>query len=109
MPSKAVGGFDLILGHLYNDYWFNRHPPEHNAAACTKCAGLATHHRLEKLVFAFGKMTIKTCDVLTCPVCLHEALIKAADSPKKPATKRNLVKLFAKLPKSIQQQLLMKG
>ena len=108
MSSKPVGGFDLELGALYNDFWFNRAEPLHNHTACSKptCNGLATLHRLEKLVFAFGKMTIKTCDVITCPVCLHEEVIAHPTTPKCPATKQNLVKLFAKLPKSIQQQLL---
>lgn len=107
MPaSKPVGGFDLILGQLYNDFWFNRAEPQHNSGPCTKCDGLVTTHRLEKLVLAFGKMTIKTCDAFTCPVCLHEQVVFHNAAPKKPATKKNLIKLFAKLPKSIQQQIL---
>ena len=106
MPSKSVGGFDLVLGRLYNNFWFNRAEPQHNAEVCSKCDGLVTLHKLEKLIFAFGKMTIKTCDVVTCPICLHEQLIKTAEAPKKPATKRNLAALFAKLPKTIQQQIL---
>lgn len=106
MPSKPVGGFDLILGKLYNDFWFNRAEPLHNSGKCAKCKSSATLHRLEKLIFAFGKVTIKTCDVITCGVCLHEEIIHHAFTPKKPATKQNLAKLFAKLPKSIQQQIL---
>ena len=106
MPSKSVGGFDLILGRLYNDFWFNRAEPQYNTGACSKCNSLITLHRLEKLVFAFDKMTIKTCDVVTCPTCLNEVLIEHKESPKKPATKRNLAALFAKLPKTIQQQIL---
>jgi hypothetical protein len=109
MPaSKPVGGFDLILGRLYNDFWFNRATPEHNSVVCCeKCNAAVTIHRLEKLVFAFGKMTIKTCDVHTCPICLNEVLMQHTESPQKPATKRNLVSLFSKLPKSVQQSLLM--
>lgn len=106
MSSKSVGGFDLILGHLYNDFWFNRAEPQHNTGACSKCLSPVTLHRLEKLVFAFGKMTIKTCEVFTCPTCLHEALIEHKARPKKPATKRNLAALFAKLPKTIQVEIL---
>lgn len=106
MPSKPVGGFDLVLGKLYNDFWFNRAEPDHKGPTCTKCFTVTTLHHLEKLVFAFGKMTIKTCDVVTCPACLHEAIIHHTATPKKPATKRNLAKLFAKLPKTIQQQIL---
>lgn len=107
--SKPVGGFDLILGGLYEDFWFNAATPEHNSAiCCSKCRGAVTIHRLEKLVFAFGKMTIKTCEVHTCPVCLHESLaVPPTSSKPKPATKANLVKLFAKLPKTIQQQILL--
>ena len=108
MSSKPVGGFDLKLGALYNDFWFNRAEPLHNYSTCTKytCGGLTTLHRLEKLVFAFGKMTIKTCDLFTCPVCLHEEVVSHTASPKRAASKKNLVRLFAKLPKSIQQQIL---
>lgn len=106
MPSKPVGGFDLILGKLYNDFWFNRAPVDHHGPKCTKCLTPVQLHKLEKLVFAFGKMTIKTCEVVTCPACLHEAIIHTGDKPKKPATKQNLAKLFAKLPKSIQVQIL---
>ena len=107
MPtSKPVGGFDLILGQRYNDFWFNRAEPQHYALPCVKCRGRATWHRLEKLVFAFGKMTVKNCDIATCPDCLHEWLLSHTEAPKKPATKRNLAKLFAKLPKAIQQQIL---
>ena len=106
MSSKSVGGFDLVLGRLYNDFWFNRAELQHNAAPCTKCGDFVTLHRLEKLVFAFGKMTIKTCDVVTCPSCLHEELLYHKETPKKPATKRNLAALFAKLPKTIQVQIL---
>lgn len=108
MPSKNVGGFDLVLGDLYNDYWFNAAPPQHYAESCIKCNGLVTKHSLEKYIFAFGKITTKYCTVFTCPDCLHEV---ALDSPKKPkaqqATKTNLVKLFSKLSKSVQQQLLL--
>src|SRR3990167_9362197 len=110
--SKPVGGFDLVLGNLYNDFWFNAAHPEHNASIpCTKCATRVTVHRLEKLVFAFGKVTIKHCIVHTCPACLHELLAvppKATSKPK-PATKANLTKLFSKLPKAVQQQILMEG
>ena len=109
MPSKSVGGFDLVLGHLYNDFWFNRASPQHNAEMCTKCDGLVTHHRLEKVILAFGKLIIKECDVLTCPVCLHEEVIMLTPKPKKKATKKNLVSLFSKLPKSVQQSLLLGG
>lgn len=105
MSSKPVGGFDLILGHLYNDFWFNRAPVDHNGPKCDKCHDTTTLHRLEKLVFAFGRMIIKTCDVITCPSCLHE-VVSYHQSTKKPATKRNLAALFAKLPKTIQQQIL---
>ena len=105
MPSKPVGGFDLVLGHLYNDFWFNRAEPQHNVSACSKCDSRVTFHRLEKLVFAFGKMTVKTCDVVTCPSCLHE-VVSYHQVTKKPATKRNLAALFAKLPKTIQVQIL---
>lgn len=109
MPSKPVsGGFQLVLGHLYNDFWFNRAEPQHTYdRPCTKCLTRAiTIHRLEKLVFAFGKMTVKNCDVWTCRACLNEEVNYHAEAPKKPATKRNLSKLFAKLPKSVQQQIL---
>lgn len=109
MPSKSVGGFDLVLGGLYNDYWFNAAELQHNSHYyCEKCQSATTVHQLEKYVFAFGKITIKYCTVLTCPDCLHERVI---NSPKKdatkPATKTNLVKLFSKLSKSVQQQLLL--
>lgn len=108
MPTKPSGGFDLILGHLYNDYWFNAASPRHNSLEeCSKCHASVTIHNLEKIVLAFGKMTIKTCTVYTCPRCLHEELIEHREAPKKPATKRNLTKLFAKLPKSIQQNILL--
>ena len=105
MPSKPIGGFDLILGHLYNDFWFNRAPIQHGVNACSKCNSLITLHRLEKLVFAFGKITIKTCDVVTCPECLHE-VVTYHQNTKKAATKRNLATLFAKLPKIVQVQIL---
>ena len=110
MPSKSVGGFDLILGDLYNDYWFNAGAIQHSAVACTKCRGAASIHSLEKLVFAFGKMTVKHCEVHTCPDCLHEHIAVPPEKAflrYKPATKANLVKLFAKLPKAVQQELLM--
>lgn len=106
MPSKPVGGFDLILGRLYNNFWFNRAPIDHAGPVCSKCNSQTTLHKLEKLVLAFGKMTIKSCDVVTCPQCLHEALVDIAEKPKKPATKQNLTALFAKLPKSVQVQIL---
>ena len=105
MPSKPVGGFDLVLGHLYNEFWFNRAEPQHAGPKCQKCLSTTTLHSLEKLIFAFGKMTIKTCDVVACPTCLHE-VITSHQATKKPATKRNLTALFAKLPKTIQAQIL---
>ena len=109
MPSKSVGGFDLVLGKLYNDYWFNAAPPRHNSSAlCEKCTAPVTIHELEKYIFAFGKITTKYCTVVTCSSCLHEVQL---ESPKRPkayqATKTNLVKLFSKLSKSVQQQLLL--
>ena len=112
MSSKPVGGFDLILGGLYNDFWFNAAPPNHwSSVECTKCSTRVTVHRLEKLVFAFGKMMMKYCIVHTCPSCLHESLVTppTSMSKPKPATKANLVKLFSKLPKAVQQQILMEG
>lgn len=110
MPaSKSVGGFDLILGNLYNDYWFNASSPQHNATHCKKCSlRTITIHRLEKIILAFGKLIVKTCEVWTCTACLNEVLVIAPETQKKvPATKANFVKLFSKLPKSIQQDLLM--
>ena len=112
MTSQPVGGFDLVLGKLYNEFWFNAAPPNHwSDSTCSKCSKHVTVHRLEKLVFAFGKMMIKYCIVHTCPSCLHEVLITPPTSKTKPkaATKANLVKLFAKLPKAVQQEILMKG
>src|SRR5688572_19317926 len=111
MSSKPVsGGFDLVLGKLYNDFWFNAATPAHNSFEhCKKCSGNITVHKLEKLVLAFGKMTTKNCIVHTCPTCLHEELIAMSTPLKKPATKANLVKLFAKLPKSIQIAILQGG
>lgn len=105
----SKSGFDLVLGKLYNDFWFAARPIIHNSIhGCVKCHALVSVHDLEKLVFAFGKMTIKTCTVHTCPNCLHEVLaVPPTTSKPKPATKANLIKLFAKLPKTVQQQLLM--
>lgn len=106
MSSKPVGGFNLVLGRLYEDRWFNRALINHHGPICSKCSSITTLHRLEKLMYAFGKMTIKTCDVITCSQCLEEAIINIAEKPKKPGTKRNLAAVFAKLPKTIQQQIL---
>ena len=108
MASTPVGGFALELGKLYNDFWFNAAEPNHTSFfTCSKCSARVVVHKLEKLVFAFGKMTIKHCTVHTCPACLHEEVIAMAEAPKKKATKQNLAKLFAKLPLSVQKQLLM--
>ena len=108
MPSKPAGGFDLVLGHLYNDFWFNAAEPNHNAVCCSKCTGRATLHKLEKVVLAFGKVTIKTCIVYTCPVCLHEEIVEHREKTQK-ATKQNFVRIFSKLPKPIQIALLGGG
>lgn len=109
MASKPIpGGFTLELGKLYNDFWFNAATPQHNSfERCLRCNASVTVHKLEKLVFAFGKMTIKYCTVHTCPSCLNEVVIAMAEPAKKKATKQNLVKLFSKLPLSVQKQLLM--
>ena len=111
MPSKPAGGFDLVLGHLYNDFWFNAAEPNHKSGlTCYKCeTGELTLHKLEKVVLAFGKLTIKTCVVHTCPRCLHEVVVNLPDAPRQKATKQNLVRLFAKLPKNIQIALLGGG
>ena len=112
MTSTPIGGFDLVLGKLYNDFWFNAAPPNHwSNEQCSKCSTKVTVHRLEKLVFAFGKMMTKYCIVHTCPQCLHEVLVTQPTTigKPKPATKANLVKLFSKLPKQVQQQILMEG
>jgi len=103
------GGFDLVLGKLYNDFWFNASEPQHRAASCSKCGERATIHSLEKIVLAFGNMTVKSCVVHTCPCCLNEEIVKFHEPAPKKVTKKNLVSLFAKLPKSIQQQLLTGG
>lgn len=108
MPSKPVGGFELVLGQLYNDFWFNEQSPNHNGPPCTKCAATTTVHKLEKVMLAFGKLIVRNCTVHTCPNCLHELLHDYHERPKK-ATKQNLVTIFSKLPKSVQATILMKG
>lgn len=107
MSSKGVGGFNLVLGALYEDRWYNRAMIEHNSAkCCPKCNAALTIHRLEKFVFAFGKVIEKACDAYTCPICLNESVVFYDLAPKKKTSKRNLNKLFAKLPLAVQQQIL---
>ena len=103
-----MSGFNLVLGNHYNDFWFNRQSPEHDSAVvCGNCkqSGV-TIDRLEKLVQAFGKLITKTCTIYTCPYCLHEELADEKIVKSIPATKKNFISLFAKLPKSVQQKLL---
>ena len=110
MTSQPVGGFDLVLGNLYNDGWFNLKPPEHDQWPCIKCAHSVTIHNLHKYIFAFGQVIEKFTRVATCPTCLHECKLDSQKQEKKQkATKQNLGKIFAKLPKSVQQQILMEG
>lgn len=108
--SKPVGGFDLVLGKLYNDGWYNFKPPFHNSENCPKCSSPVTLHHLHKFVFAFGNVIEKFTRCTVCPSCLHE---RQLDTPKQEkrqkATKQNLAKIFSKLPKSVQQQILTEG
>ena len=107
MSSKPVGGFDLVLGQLYNDGWFNYEPPLHNVLTCAKCNGGTTIHKLHKFILAFGNITEKFTEVETCPHCLHEHQLPSDRKERKQkATKQNFVRIFSKLPKPIQVALL---
>lgn len=106
MASKSVGGFDLILGHLYNDGWFDESLPEDHIASCSKCYGQITRYHLQKVILAFGHLITKHKVVWTCSECLHEELVEFHEKPPKKITKRNFERIFAKLPKSTQEQLL---
>ena len=109
-PSKSVGGFDLLLGKLYDDGWFNHEPPRHDVLTCRKCGDAVTIHKLHKFVVAFGHITEKFTEVVTCPACLNEYEHPSYYQDKKrKATKRNLAAIFAKLPKSVQAALLTSG
>ena len=111
MPSKTINGFDLILGPHYNDGWYNQHEPLDNGPKCLKCSKRPTTiHQLQKQIFAFGNVITKLCVIYTCSICLHEVLAVAPYTKDKvKATKQNLTKLFAKLPKSIQTAILSGG
>ena len=107
MTNKPSGGFDLVLGKLYNDGWSNAIEPKHHLGICHKCSNIhVVNHQLEKYVFAFGKVTINTCTVRTCEICFHEEILAHKEPPPQKSTKQNLTKLFAKLPKSLQEKLL---
>lgn len=108
MSSKPIGGFDLVLGKLYNEGWFNFKSPDHNGGWCDNCKCYNTLHHLHKFVFAFGNIIEKFTQVITCPSCLHEQQVDSHLKQKKQrATKVNLARIFSKLPKQVQQQLLM--
>lgn len=108
MASKSVGGFDLLLGKYYNDFWFNAKMPNHEGPSCMKCHSPLTVHELEKFIFAFGKITVKACVIHTCPECLHEVLAidPYSTNKKVPSTRKNLVAIFAKLPLHMQKSIL---
>lgn len=107
--SKPVDGFDLILGELYNDGWFNRCPPRDDDP-CAKCHGTTTIHSLHKFIFAFGQVIEKFTSVVTCPHCLHECELDSYKKEKrKKATKKNLVTIFSKLSRDMQAALLISG
>lgn len=106
MSSKPVGGFDLVLGHAYNDGWFNEASPLHQGPACHKCMSPVTIFRLEKVILAFGKLITKHCTIIACPDCLHEELVEYREPNPVKATKKNFAKIFSKLPKEVQAKLL---
>ena len=106
MTSKNVGGFQLVLGLLYNEGYYNSRPPHHNSwRKCEKCDSPVTIHDLEKMIFAFGKVILKRKIVLTCPDCLNEVDLYIV-LPSKPKKEKTALQRFQSLPKSEQLRLL---
>ena len=83
MTSKSVGGWDSVLGLLYNDGWVNEASPEHSSPTiCQVCNSSATIHKLKKTIPMFGHTVTKHCTVTTCPDCLNEQVMVAKSTVK---------------------------
>lgn len=108
MSSANVNGFNLTLGLLYEDRWFNAEEPyEDPKLPCERCFSNLTIHKLHKTIFAFGMTIIKRCTVSSCPSCLDEQIIAhyKPKTQKRTPSSNNLAK-FKSLPPDIQQRII---
>jgi hypothetical protein len=115
--SKPVGGFDLVLGPLFNEGWW-RESESYELGQCNKCGSPLMYFPLYREVQAFGKIKTETQTVTACKTCLNESSSLSSKphialrserrnnrtgsgyKPKKPIT------VFKRLTKEAQEKLL---
>ena len=89
---RGYSGFDLAIGPSYKIGWSRAEQPtlepEHECTNC-KRKGNCYRWRLNREVFAFGKVITQHMEVLECQYCLNEFVIGSLDfKPKGEKTRK---------------------